>query len=42
MTIHDLGCSRKINRSFFLRIEINFLLDSVFTEFVSQPEMRAL
>ena len=48
MTIHDLGCSRKREHvlfsmeykclSFFLLSDV----DSVFSEFVSQPEMRSL
>lgn len=48
MTIHDLGCSRKREHMLFsmeYKMLVVFLLsdvDSVFSEFVSQPEMRSL
>ena len=44
MTIHDLGCSRmyqKLDLYMLKNCSASFL-DSIFTEFVSQPEMRAL
>jgi hypothetical protein len=48
MTVHDIGCSRKdtVKNDRVANILISCRLcchiDSVFTEFISQPEMRAL